>query len=166
MTMLNQIIKFDVFLLFKIFQKFAHWFQEVTGKNNFWLARVVLCLGLIGDVTLSVFFRWRIIELIIVLDMIVLALNLVSIQRSENVYGSTNGKFLNPEILNGAISRIMWIVIAPLLILIFPPSILYCVGILASNYFSACTPKPPAESKVKAWLKSFFTILKPAEVRL
>jgi hypothetical protein len=44
-------MKLDNWLIDRVFQPFAHWFQRMTGRDNFDLS---LCFGMIG--TLSFFF--------------------------------------------------------------------------------------------------------------
>ena len=173
------LIEIDVWLLGKL-EKFSHWFQKLTGKNCFWLAKIAaVCHGLLivvilmpgvflGDQTVAIvsgilmmftfFTVFKHFALIKHRELVVL--------REENL--SNPFKVLDYDwritilfvillclfimAINLMIGYFLFYFSAMLAFLMFLQGLLY--------YFSACDPLPPAKSKVKEWKEKFVNAVK------
>ena len=168
------LIEIDVWLLGKL-EKFSHWFQKLTGKNCFWLAKmaavfhgliivVILMPGVfLGDQTVAIvsgilmmftfFTVFKHFALIKHRELVVL--------REENL--SNPFKVLDYDWR----ITILFVILLCLFIMVigyFPvfgamlAFLIFWQGLL--YYFSACDPLPPAKSKVKEWKEKFVNAVK------
>ncbi len=167
------ILGLDALILDGIFQPFAHWFQKLTGKDCFFLARtssfVLLTTGLISDsfeqnhlrspviiafstpMTLMIFFvAWSCI-----------ALSQRFMDKANEGQAAAVG---NPvRHMSRSVRMVVvgfWFLESRLLVsVILHPTIgesagrLYLPCVIAILYFVACTPLPPAKSKIRVLLE-------------
>ena len=169
----------DDFLMDK-FQKIAWWFQKLTGRTNFWLARIcfiiaALCYILWIGLPFS-FLSWFNALVISLVGVLYLAAVLWLVQRLEKwekVFLKEQGNQPAVNILRvrGVFLRIMVIFICLIVggqsILIYRMTnvasflfgLLFTAIGVAGVYFQSCTPLPLCKSKVKEWLEAFKTKL-------
>ena len=174
------LIEIDVWLLGKL-ERFSHWFQKLTGKNCFWLAKIAAIFhGLLIVVILmsGVFLGNQAIAIVsgimVMFAFFVVFKHFALIKHRERVVLSTQEKSLsNPfKVLDYDCRAIVLFIIllcffimainligyflfyfgAMLAFLMFLQGLLY--------YFSACDPLPPAKSKVKEWKEKFVNAVK------
>ena len=167
----------DSFLLDRVFQPFAHWFQDWTGKNNFSLSRVFIYISYfchILYVLSSLFLRkpssTGSVIIRVAFSFLALFLMLWTIGNTEReVKGSLENALANPRKLSLQWVRIfsVFLDISNLYIPNNESTLRLLTGILAginftlSIYFVSCTPKPPSTSKFRLMVKSFVTKFTP-----
>jgi len=177
------LIEIDVWLLRKL-EKFSHWFQKLTGKNCFWLARVAtacyFCFGLAVTAFYILSKETSMIILYSLSSLIILAVAISMFKmlkfKEEIVLDASNIGLVNPfKILDYPI-RTLTLIFTPIcsfreiagildggvsIILVFIGifgNLLFWYGLF--YYFSACDPLPPAKSKVKEWKEKFVNAVK------
>ncbi len=134
------------------FENFAHMFQRLTGKNNFWLARfcaVAVCAVLlrkdhkVGDF-LGAIFIWFVLTSGVNATEKAVARNLVN--------GLKNSLAQNKVSVYLRLYALMFLVST---IPIPWVSSLYPLFLWLHLEFMACTPLPPAPSKIGEWYRAF-----------
>jgi hypothetical protein len=160
----------DSFVIDKVFEPFSHWWQRLTGMNNFWQARQALMLSFIFSIlfvaaefknaylTVCIFISGFFFYGLLYILMIIGEQNYLG---RDYLQGGKNPKCTN---LLYATTRLvilflfMFFTCLSLFIIvkINDYHFLFIVGaytmITAAAYFDSCTPLPPATSKVKEWL--------------
>lgn len=173
----------DLWLLGRL-EKLAHWWQKLTGKNCFWLARVAaICHGFIivvGVVPGALLMTRRPIIAAISGIMMILALYatirfLKMIKNIERiVLGLHESNLSNPLKVKDCDWRtvILFVILLCFFIMTINLTtgyfILYfsiTLGTLMSwqglvYYFSACDPLPQAKSRIKEWKEKFVNAAK------
>lgn len=153
---------FDRWLIGK-FEAFAHWFQRLTGRTNWFLALCAIC---ISNATFLYFF-WKIGDLAIALILGVLSfLDVLAVSSFEMDAARRLEKGLaNPrKSFFGATMRLFFVAFIGWLFVPFwfrrfdvdqmTVAFALCFFFLY-QYFSACDPLPPGTSKIREWLESF-----------
>lgn len=180
---MNFLFVVDAFLMDRIFEPFAHWFQKLTGKTNFWLCRQALLLSLIFYLIIFVYYGKEDIIGVLLLFLIFFA---IPCKLTYDAQYKEEKRFLNNDYLKGCKNparktewkwRIFRIVTGLFLICVlalFADDIIRMKDYICSlfvvahftlmvfNYFSACTPLPPGTSKIKEWFNKIFLSLAPA----
>ena len=171
------LIEIDVWLLRKL-EKFAHWFQKLTGKNCFWLAKIAAVFhGLFIVVILmpGVFLGNQAIAIVsgilMMFTFFTVFKHFTLIKHRERVVLSARKKNLsNPFKVLDYDWRItvLFVILLCLFIMVIDYFLFYFGAMLAFlmfwqgllYYFSACDPLPPAKSKVKEWKEKFVNAVK------
>ncbi|MES2314408.1 MAG: hypothetical protein V4524_00520 [Patescibacteria group bacterium] len=174
-------MKIDDVLFDYIFQPFAHWFQRMTGKDNFYLglhviliaALSICCLGALTGSTRSYF-----------TSVVIGFLGVTATRALKRQYErENNGKeslalnFMR-SILVFKFIRLFYLIISLnmlllLLLLLFldapvktirsvPLTSMHVWSFTAYLYFIACTPLPPRKGKIGEMLRSIGNKLKEA----
>jgi len=166
----------DAFLIDKVFQKFAWWFQKLTSRTNFWLARVcfiiaALCYILWIAVPFSSL-SWLsglIVSLTVVFYVTAMLWMVQRLEKWEEIFLKKQGNQPTVNMLRvmGVFIRIMGLFICLIVgsqsILLYQMTewLSFLFGLLfsaigvAGVYFQSCTPLPPCKSKVREWLQAF-----------
>jgi len=175
------LIRTDLWLLERL-EKFAHWFQKLTGKNCFWLSRIFIIWGamnLIGPYQLDILEGRRLAAPILLSFLFLIgAIGLwrQSRRKEEQVSRMNERGYANPFKITSFSFRIIWLllmafnVIVSLISLLshsplFPAYVLffllnYVLSWVLYEYFSACDLLPPAKSRVKEWKEKFVNVVK------
>ena|ERR1700733_13506346 len=168
-------VRLDRFILEQVFERFAHWFQRLTGKTNFWLAklsRYVLVLSTVVDIVLRSM-RDNVLDVAILVFF-----SVVFIPRFGMIIREMESRPLRGVRNDAAISPI-WMCARMLAVLFLASSQIILVadmvyGVPFSRhvgeywlrqieflsydclfYFIACTPLPPGNSALKQWAEGF-----------
>lgn len=174
----------DFWLLGRL-EKFAHWWQKLTGKNCFWLARAaVVCYGLLLVAILvpSILSGKNLAAIIMPVILIVAALfavfhHFVMIKYKERIVSDMQEANLsNPfKIIDSNWRTVALLVILLCMLAAVVNSVTrgnisgYFISIMLgllifldglSYYFFACDPLPPAKSKIKEWKEKFVSAVK------
>lgn len=170
-----------------LFARFCHWFQQLTGRTNFWLARwavtvaafsAVLNLGYLVGILKRSKDTMDVLPVIMVLLGILKAVyvcffdSLACEKQDGDVLGEEKSIQKRIADQRSVGSRFFFFcftcVIIPGLVmevadlLEFAKNI-FCPALLIYLYLIAVDPLPPSTSKRGEWLKGFFTKSKPAE---
>ena len=174
-------MKLDDLLFDCVFQPFAHWFQRMTGKDNFFLALLCSLLATLTlvcvDTLLGDSFGY-IIDTVFGMSFTFTTTALQKQYMKENTNKDSltfNSLRRNP---GRKIMRVIWVIFTlnHTLVLIdwvlFNPSAVricyisltevFFVGLLGHFYFLACTPLPPRKSKIGEMARSLGNKLKEA----
>ncbi len=173
-------IVLDAFLIDKVFQKIAWWFQRLTGRTNFWLARIcyivaALCYILWIAVPFSSLslLSGLIVSLTVAFYVAAMLWMVRRLEKWEEIFLKNQGDQPTANMLRvlGVFIRIMGLFIC--LIVGSQSILLYqmtkwlsfllggpfvAIGV-AGVYFQSCTPLPPCKSKVRECLEEFKTKL-------
>lgn len=139
---------FKFFLMLDLFvlnrcEKFSHSLYRLTGRDNFWLAKVSLILLLVlSFIDFGIYIAWTFPFFGIMIRHMFLAMKSIE-PKHENV-GKVNYLIHRLWMLLGFIIFLEW---SNLLFTLF-------------YYFISCTPLPPSESKFKKWVKNMVKSLK------
>lgn len=169
--------KVDYFLVER-FQQFAHRFQKLTGRTNFWLAAIAYKIHLFNFIlfiaasTIKDIKNNKIVEelvFLVLLSLITLVLSkitMLSVKRCERKdrdffmgnQGTMNHNFIS---LSGLRIMVLLVTITNCLGLglvafvlgmaEFIFMLLFGIFYVMALYFEACTPLPPGKSKVEEW---------------
>ena len=169
-------IEIDIWLLGKL-EKFSHWFQKLTGKNCFWLAKIAaVCHGfiIVSILIPGIFFGDQTVVIVsgilMVFTFFTVFKHFALIKHRELVVLNAREESLsNPFKVLDYDWRItiLFVVLLCLFIMVigyFPvfgamlAFLIFWQGLL--YYFSACDPLPPAKSKVKEWKEKFVNAVK------
>ena len=184
------VAKLDAFILDRL-TRFCHWFQRLTGKTNYFLAKIFLFLAL-NSILVRIINHWipllgyetyLFFEILIALVIFPLYINdIYSCDKSENRLLSGNElskeRFYSVN-LNSIFWRILWLLLALIDVLSFI-SVFYtqrgvllfkllddfALFIFLVSYLLNVEPLPPGKSKIKEWIESFqtgFLKLQPAK---
>ena len=150
------LIKMDQWILGK-FEFIADKFAQFTGKNNFFLARILLCLWAATLIILG-----SNIGIIAIMFFLLLTFTYSGekIVESQQAVGLAN-TFKITWFPARAISNIFILLIIPALFIGVPminhfPILFYW----AFSYLLSCDTKPPVKSRIRQWLESLMP--KPA----
>ena len=165
-------MKYDLWLIDNIFQPFAHWFQKMTGKDNFDLAAVSISIGMIITFACDCIVKKYIIYCGFDLYLLLTGI-LSSYLEQKNYYRENKGrqtlaynsnrnrfglKFLRRFFL------VMLVTSTVLLIYNFSLTSLkveaLTLGVTLHAHFNACTPLPPQKGKIQQAIKSLGNTLK------
>lgn len=173
--------KIDWFILGK-FEKFAHWFQKLTGKNCFWQSRILIITLIISD---SVHASIKILKgssgIVFYCAVSVLSWIVVYFwtrQNEKKTFKFNRDGLSNPFKKDGAFTRKVMVVI---LIIAYLSSVSVAArlngtsilnfGLIASDLVSetlivsilfliSCDPLPPVKSKLRQWLEKIISAVK------
>ncbi len=183
-------IPFDVWLLDR-FQRFAEWWQKLTGKDCFFLARLMIACHMLHMATIGLFVLiftekspFDHMPAILISTVWLYIIRVLETEaRSDISRGCRNRGYIdfiafrlvviiaNPLILGGTL-KIYFGLELPFAFALF--SSLCFVWYIPFAYFLSCTPLPPAKSKIREWIESFSASLRefvvhspvPAPVRV
>lgn len=147
MSFIDSIRKYDTWLVERVFEPLAWRIEYYTGKNNFWCARAVLILYLVGRLIET---EWTLAgDVIFSILVFGIATSLFwSSIFYEKIY---NRKFKNFLIVSGFPTRIICLLLIGMNLFTFtsPPFIVGSVGFALYFYFLACSPMPPHWNQAK-----------------
>lgn len=176
------LIRIDQWLITK-FEKFAHWFQRMSGLDCFWLARqchivrmlsagIILVTGISGS-SIVIVTLWAVLVAVAIHDIARVA------KIKRRAIKNMESGCANPLKHEDTITRLIntTLIALGLVVLILEISLristvfglLYCTWAVSHSfgeYFQACDPLPPCKSRVREWLRSIgkARIQKPVEV--
>src|SRR3989344_9019197 len=110
------LIRTDLWLLERL-EKFAHWFQKLTGKNCFWLSRIFIIWGamnLIGPYQLDILEGRRLVVPILITGIVLIGaagLWRQSRRKEEQVSRMNERGYANPFKIAGFSFRIIWLLL-------------------------------------------------------
>lgn len=183
-------IKADDWLFDYMFEKFARWFQRLTGNTNFWLATVT---GL-----MAFFFMWCLSTehlrdgevLVFILEggvslcgLLLVRPTVDEVKDEVDSRGEENQKYINRLRVTGRGIRVFWLCSCAG-VLVLSSALFYLSGVrylghfvfwnlfmvcvISYHYFLACTPLPPGISKFRQWLNKLLwgihNVLQPLPV--
>ncbi len=175
------LVALDDYLIDKVFEKFARWFQISFGKTNFWLAKVCLWATIIACsqiILLSLIFcdscPAMVFIIFICLVMISSTLSIIrKCEAEENKFFTQETTTLNRVRITQRLVRIfsvyliIFLSIEAVLFIVFSWNGIDFFGflyllmssiaqytIIAGVYFYACTPLPLGKSKAKEFIES------------
>ena len=170
------LIRFDSWLLEK-FEKFSHWWQKLTGKDCFWLARfsaaspiayttIILVAAYVYEGLDGLFFQSMFFVLYITINL-TLGFDLKRMEEEverDQLKGCSNYSKLD------VFGRMVGLCVLPFMgcvliaisrTLLYHTPIFYLiingfapVSWLTALMFACCDPLPPAKSKVRKWLEN------------
>jgi len=165
----------DDWLFDKFFQKISDWVEKMFGINCFWLARLFYCLAAIAFTAGILPSSWKNIILMILVILGLVGYMIISYLTEQIFYDQSvdnqavsNHQRVSPGYI---FLRFLALVVAILftsifLLIFFRSKEVNCLfgtiifpAITAGFYFQACTPLPPAKSRVREFLEVFKTIL-------
>ena len=160
--------KLDGFLIDKKFQPVTEWFQKLTGKTNFWLAKCCLLFMFVFSLVQACFDYFFdpdffFIDMLFVLAMWAITIKGCRVFKKEEEYLLKNPKAMNARRVNQREFRIFALIVIPLIFLIhvamsFYPWLIFAPFVLIPMaYFLACTPLPPCKSKMRKWYEGVLT---------
>ncbi len=146
--------KIDNYLIDHRFEPFAHKFQRLTGKTNFWLAKVswvILVLSALSVMGSAAYVFGPVLALCLVL----IFKKLTATEKEFFAEQSNHMNDLRISMLQSRASGLM--VFCPTYLFIFLLSghlewIFISFTTLSGPYFAACTPLPPGTSKFRQWV--------------
>ena len=157
------LIWFDQFLIEVIFERFAHWFQRLTGKTCFWMARFSMCVLFVTigiDIGVSLC-QYKAADLLmnVIVGGFLISVIPGAIQKVERKVVPGVRNYL--AIATWPVLIRSYSVITLMLNLIFFPALqkpptgqVGYLALIMTIYFMSCTPLPPGKSKIKKWLES------------
>lgn len=165
----------DDFLIDEVFQKFAWWFQKLTGRTNFWLARASYLMAALFVIPWLIPFQLSPLPSSLVIMTILALLYLAATLWINQKLKEIEKKFLERQSEEATVSQFRIVGVPLRIIGIFVCLIIsgwsilfykvtanmgflwgiaFSVFSVKGLYFFSCTPLPPGKSKVKEWLKS------------
>lgn len=173
------LVKIDLWLLYRL-EKFAHWWQKLTGKNCFWLAKKFSLLGGLSScyfIAVSYFtfrtdpFLAGVLSLVgFILCLEVLhVLSLIKIIETIVLDPPNPFKYIKQidrifTIVSYPICAVMWAFMIYSAYLFSLPTAIFCasafIWIVIARYLKCCDPLPPAKSRVKEWKEKFVNAVK------
>lgn len=172
------VIVVDNFVL-SFFTKISHKFYKLTGRTNFFLAKLAMCLA-VASIMIPIIGFWFpllssklsvIAVIIFVFVSLILLRDMYNCDRAEaNIFSSSRTKFF------GSFSyspnwRILWLIFAifdviKIFIIFFISSNqgiflfkilneMFGIDIMLFNYFISVDPPTPGKSKIREWAESF-----------
>ncbi len=162
-------IRIDDFLINWIFQRFAHWFEKITGLNNFWLARFCVCIFalvpflkyVMGETYSPTWAPLHALTPVVVVLIFFKVINQTEQETMANLqFGVANTYRIYPQ------TRLLVVFIAITLLIFSMLGLEQSILLVIFYYFLACTPRPPSKSLFKKWLEKiqqmFISHLAPA----
>ncbi len=167
-------------LLLKYATKISHWFQKITGKTNFFVARLGICITFVGATMIFFDQFFHIFWENATLYSGLLYLSFYSIWAVRNIFLSRKAE---EHWLSGAKSKLRFYGDSPMLrivgmfifcfanmlVLIVNARMLSTIpgeclmmGILTFIYFMSVDPLPPCKSKIRKWIENIASIFSPA----
>lgn len=171
-------------LVFKIdkiilagYTKLSHKFQDLTGRTNFFLAKIAIWGVIIASLVICFNFYFRVLvretdwaSLIInILLALIYSLFLIKCTNAEK--DALNNSERKMHFPNGVVQQIARLILVFLAATFIPKDIyclykseyiifelLYTIGyysMVSFTYLVIVTPKPPSKSKIKKWIESF-----------
>ncbi|MEK7614330.1 MAG: hypothetical protein AAB428_01540 [Patescibacteria group bacterium] len=161
-------IEIDNWMFSHVFGKSAHWFQMLTGRTNFWLAKWFCITGysslsaawmFTGEVFPIGFLCTNILWGIMIASVLVYQIEKFEARCNRSPGFINEARYLrcSPRVLFLCLTPAMF----PLLLLLFLLFggvtacfliVVYAVGAVSTEYFLACTPLPPGTSKLRQLL--------------
>lgn len=175
--------------ILSLFTKFSHKIQIITGKTNFFLARLVIIIMGISVVffVLNIFTPLSSTRADPLLGGLAGVFWIYAVSKDWNKLEQAENDSLSEVpaktrfFIKGedCFSRILWgffsiLFSRPLVNGILHPKIHWVIEIILHSflfmitiyvYLTSVTPLPPGKSKVRQWLESFGQVLKPVPVR-
>lgn len=168
---MSPILALDSFLLEKVFQKFSNFFQRMTGKTCFFLARALFLIAAVfcGMIVLWVTFASKDTDYYVMflcfLGIFLFFSDVNEMQGREKDFEENieAAKNRDTELLL-LFRRLSHGAIALFAVFLFPTAtekgrefalLLFVIVFLASslgNYFASCTPLPPGKSRIREWI--------------
>lgn len=174
--------------LLAFFSKISHRFQKLTGRTNFFLAKMAVCILALSSLTIIAdYFLSLAGGLISVISAIMTLVSMIEVifwmggcDEAENrVYAEERSKYDFGEHIDSiwwrtgsAALSILWV--GPTLLHLASPKGtlpfkilfgLYAPAITIFSYFIVVDPLPPGKSKIREWVEAFsawFRLLVPA----
>lgn len=157
------LIKLDLFVLDRVFQRAADWIEYLTGRNNFWLAKIFfflfVCTGTVSGASIFLTRQEMSMRVLGGLVFLVFSTCVLFWQVIWKTYGDrekeTGRGFVNPnrESLIHRTVRLTYLVFSiDIFVRICLSSVfaignifisIACLEAFLCSYFNACTPKPP-----------------------
>lgn len=164
--------RIDAWLICR-FERFAHWFQRMTGLDCFWLAKNSFILKLLSVIILIIVHlikpHW--LTAIWFLNSLVAYSEIRECEKLAKDYYPLSGT-ANVKKITNFFER--WCSFAMVILdvsfaMLFRDVDFYlpsgwAIAWALGEWFSSCDPLPPCQSKIKEWLKSFKAAPKPVEV--
>ena len=163
-------MKIDSWLIDSVFQPFSHWFQRLTGKDNFYLARMVLYTQLFCVGIMTTWFPLVLIFLLLLCPFVTIALiKIISITENvcheDLVSGCRNRYYNAPMVVLTRMFAVFSFFLLQMQMVRMEIDIGFvtgmsaahftvCISVIIVLYLCACTPLPPGESKIRKWLNS------------
>lgn len=174
-------------MLLRSTTKFSHWFQRLTGRSNYFIAKIGVFISAITTlIEISNYFSqflWRKTGFMILVFCVVI--NIMTFieanaldKADESLESET--RVLHPLLTHSMWSRLLWVGISLnntgiacqqlLIVKEFGPldafvQVGLSYGTLIFYYFCEVEPLRPSKSKIREWLEKFsFTTPTPAEV--
>lgn len=175
---MRTLVWLDVMIILKL-EKFAHAFQRLTGKTNFWLANVSWVLFMVFTVGSDIYmvtkrgFAMQAIGAIVDVMLCFYGVHFMRVNTLMEKFFLQSPEFLNPNkitpiyVICRIYAMLMTIFLGTLSIIIFSPSQIFLhqnlFFALLALYFNSLNPLPPGKSKVGEWVeaaKKFFSQVK------
>lgn len=157
----------DNWLLDKVFERFAHWFQKLTGRDNFFLAHACNFFSFLLMMASQWLKKGTDLSMLFIIFTLSLGLSVwVWIAQRQYEIVDKPQKCRNQDradpfmtSMRICLNCIMIVFIlaitcqafqkreCPNIPLLFALAFVYCCF-----YFSSCTPLPPQEGKMKSWI--------------
>lgn len=142
---MNMLVRLDMVLL-QDCESLCHKIQSFSGVDNFWIARIHLIvffvlqalLGTIGAVA-------PLVSLILLLNRTALIEQHVKEHLSKRLRSSWSRL---------SAIRLLMTFMCLMIAVSSPKDIWFAVGVWGWTYYSSCTPMPPGESKISAFIKA------------
>jgi len=167
----------DDFLMDRVIQPFSHKFQRLTGKTNFWLAKMSFAFSVATVVVWYMLLASGTKYLIGISSYAVGAVAYLVMyyafargydkDEEEFFAKSADEALMNPRRISRASKRKIDLVWTSFVIIAAASSVgskyfssawpwpIYFAGLTFAGYFESATPLPPCKGKVKEWLQSF-----------
>lgn len=175
--------KIDDWLMDNFFEPFSHWFQETTGKTNFFIAKylfllecvILLFVGLWACFVMEIVFGFLIFLIYILRTILVIFSIIPECERKSD--GEDAFNLMNETMNEYRVTRIsqrkncifftfliiiLWSMAVPITTSAVEKEMLmillalYFIGNIVeflAESFYACTPLPPGKNKISEWVK-------------
>ncbi len=173
-------MKLDDWLIDNVFQRFAHWFQRMTGKDNFYLATCSGMISVLVGFYINALLNSHPIDYLITCSMVgvIIGSSIISKKRYEGENRGTLTPTLNSERNRTypTLFRVLFLGVGFGHIIILISIIITAshwskileeillevllLGFIGHLYFVACTPLPPQKGKIGELIRSFGKALK------
>lgn len=159
------ITNLDDWLLDNVFQRFADWFQRLTGKDSFFLARVFVVIMVTMNSCERVFFKNFSVPVAsnIVVALMALIASYVVASRYYRCELPTQCMNFMRNIMPVRILRVfitgllVWQIICTMVVTNVQMIVIgiYVASTMTYVYLIACSPKPPTKSRFRELIESF-----------
>jgi len=175
MIVMSVLSKIDDILIDKLYQKFAWWFQKMTGRTNFWLAEAscntftlsVIAIAGRGLASEKVTLFWIVTTFVVMVAIFAFEIIKENIRRDEKYFFEKTDSGMNHFRITGFTGRMMSLLVASILAindlatfllsggyLQLVLNALFDISFVSIYYFLSCTPLPPCKGLVKEWLEA------------